>query len=113
MNIQAISAITNSAKQNSFTGISKVVSCDFKETIDCGGGQGKLDLYEETVEYRPFKDETQAEIKEAMKKLSAKSKHGGENRDYGNAYSTTTKVILGKRLDCTKEAAKEIFNTIA
>ncbi|MBO5434789.1 hypothetical protein J6A31_03070 [bacterium] len=112
MNVQSISAITNTSKQNHFTGITKVISNDYIETIDCGGGQGELDIYEKTVEYRPFKDETQSEIKAAIQKLKKQDEHGDANRDYGsNASWTKIKVVLGKRLDCTKAAAKDIFDT--
>ena len=113
MNIQAISSMASVVGKNSFTGISRVVSSRLKETIDCGGGQGMLDRYEEIVEYRPFKDETKEEIRAAIEKLQANDRHDNANRDFGsNASWTEIKVVLGKPLDCTKEAAKDILNFV-
>ena len=57
-------------------------------------------IYKEILEYRPFKDETNAEIQNMVKKLS----------DAGNGVEN--KVILGKVLNCTKEAADFIMKNI-
>lgn len=105
MNIQSIQT-TNKFQHAAFTGISKVMSNKFIERINCGGDQGDLDIYEKTIEYRPFKDDTLEEVNSEVQSIKSQNVH-----DDSTSY-TEVKILIGKPLDCTKEAAKYIIDSI-
>lgn len=54
-------------------------------------------VYKEVIQYRPYMDETNEEIQNMIKKLSDNGKN---------------KVVLGKIINCTKEAADFILKNI-
>ena len=100
-------------KSPNFTGISKELPKKFIETGSFGGDQGDYQLYEVTIEYHPYSDESASEIAENMKKLERPSEsywppaytYPGSYTVYPDAEFTDYKVVLGKRLKCTTNEA--------
>lgn len=91
----------NYSQQNkpNFTGVSKVIGEKFIGTVDTIGDKKFVEKYLQTIEYRPFKNETKAEILKALKKLSQTEEKVDEFLPNSHSIIYEKNVILGKKLN--------------
>ena len=107
----ALMSNSSFAMKNSpnFNGIAIEKPSVFKDSGDYGGEQGSYDIFVKTIEYRPYKDESEEEIKSNMESLR-KPESCTNPKEYGGGEIITEKnVVLGEALNCTKEAAALIL----
>ena len=120
MRIFPISAnnICKPIKQNqSFTGVSKVLrEKEYIRDGSFGGEQGDYMEYRTTIEYRPFADETEEEIKRNAKALEDFEIYTPDPYTYPSGYTVYptsdmihTEVVIGEPLHCTKEEARLVI----
>ena len=102
---------SNSAKKQNFKGITREIS--YKEVDRGFCGDGYYTIFNQTLEYRPFKDETNEEIEQAVKKLGGIHYNTISGNGVWHDYHTIVEVVVGETLDCTKETADYIIKNSA